>query len=33
MYTRILGIAPIQTIKNDDGSFRAVTPAVLGLLS
>jgi len=26
MYTRILGIAPLQTILNDDGSFRAVTP-------
>ena len=26
MYTRILGIAPLQTIVNDDGSFRAVTP-------
>jgi gliding motility associated protien GldN len=26
MYTRILGIAPIRTITNDDGSFRAVTP-------
>ncbi len=26
MYTRILGIAPIQTIVNEDGSFRAVTP-------
>lgn len=27
MYTRILGIAPIKTVLNDDGSFRAVTPA------
>jgi gliding motility associated protien GldN len=26
MYTRILGIAPLQTILNEDGSFRAVTP-------
>jgi gliding motility associated protien GldN len=26
MYTRILGIAPLLTILNDDGSFRAVTP-------
>lgn len=26
MYTRILGIAPIQTILNEDESFRAVTP-------
>lgn len=26
MYTRILGIAPVKTITNDDGSFRAVTP-------
>lgn len=26
MYTRILGIAPLQTVLNDDGSFRAVTP-------
>ncbi len=26
MYTRILGIAPLQTIVNEDGSFRAVTP-------
>ena len=26
MYTRILGIAPLQTILNDDGSFRAVNP-------
>jgi gliding motility associated protien GldN len=26
MYTRILGIAPLKTILNDDGSFRAVTP-------
>ena len=26
MYTRILGIAPLKTIVNDDGSFRAVTP-------
>ena len=26
MTTRILGIAPIKTIKNDDGSFRATTP-------
>lgn len=26
MYTRILGIAPLQTINNEDGSFRAVTP-------
>lgn len=27
MYTRILGIAPLLTILNEDGSFRAVTPA------
>ena len=27
MHVRILGIAPIQTVRNDDGSFRAVTPA------
>ncbi len=26
MYARILGIAPLQTITNSDGSFRAVTP-------
>ncbi|MBO9573949.1 MAG: gliding motility protein GldN [Chitinophagaceae bacterium] len=26
LHTRILGIAPIRTIVNDDGSFRAVTP-------
>ena len=26
LYTRILGIAPMQTIENPDGSFRAVTP-------
>jgi gliding motility associated protien GldN len=26
MTVRILGIAPLLTIKNDDGSFRAVTP-------
>lgn len=26
MYTRILGIAPLRTVTNDDGSFRAVTP-------
>ena len=26
MYVRILGIAPLRTIKNTDGSFRAVTP-------
>jgi gliding motility associated protien GldN len=26
MYTRILGIAPLKTVLNDDGSFRAVTP-------
>jgi gliding motility associated protien GldN len=26
MYTRILGIAPLKTILNPDGSFRAVTP-------
>lgn len=26
MYTRILGIAPLKTILNEDGSFRAVTP-------
>lgn len=26
MVTRILGIAPIITIRNDDGSFRATTP-------
>ncbi len=26
MYTRILGIAPIKTITNEDGSFRDVTP-------
>lgn len=26
MYTRILGIAPLKTINNPDGSFRAVTP-------
>lgn len=26
LYTRILGIAPIKTITNEDGSFRAVTP-------
>ena len=26
MYVRILGIAPLRTIRNDDGSFRAVTP-------
>jgi gliding motility associated protien GldN len=26
MTTRILGIAPIKTIKNEDGSFRATTP-------
>ena len=26
MYARILGIAPLQTILNADGSFRAVTP-------
>jgi gliding motility associated protien GldN len=26
LHTRILGIAPIFTIRNDDGSFRAVTP-------
>lgn len=27
MYVRILGIAPLLTIRNDDESFRAVTPA------
>ncbi len=27
MFTRILGIAPLLTVLNDDGSFRAVTPA------
>jgi gliding motility associated protien GldN len=27
MHVRILGIAPIQTVRNEDGSFRAVTPA------
>lgn len=27
MYTRILGIAPLLTVLNEDGSFRAVTPA------
>lgn len=27
MHTRILGIAPLLTINNEDGSFRAVTPA------
>jgi gliding motility associated protien GldN len=26
MYVRILGIAPLKTITNDDGSFRDVTP-------
>ncbi|WEK36445.1 MAG: gliding motility protein GldN [Candidatus Pseudobacter hemicellulosilyticus] len=26
MFTRILGIAPLKTILNEDGSFRAVTP-------
>jgi len=26
LYTRILGIAPLKTIKNQDGSFRDVTP-------
>lgn len=26
MFTRILGIAPLKTILNDDGSFRDVTP-------
>ena len=26
IYTRILGIAPLKTIPNPDGSFRAVTP-------
>jgi gliding motility associated protien GldN len=26
MYARILGIAPLQTVLNSDGSFRAVTP-------
>jgi len=26
LYTRILGIAPLQTIVNEDGSFRDVTP-------
>jgi gliding motility associated protien GldN len=26
MHTRILGIAPLKTISNDDGSFRDVTP-------
>ncbi|MDH7463763.1 gliding motility protein GldN [Chitinophagaceae bacterium 26-R-25] len=26
LYTRILGIAPLKTIKNTDGSFRDVTP-------
>ncbi|HUR09738.1 MAG TPA: gliding motility protein GldN [Flavitalea sp.] len=26
MYSRILGIAPLKTINNPDGSFRAVTP-------
>src|SRR5215204_542836 len=26
MYTRILGIAPLKTVLNPDGSFRAVTP-------
>lgn len=26
LYTRILGIAPVKTVTNDDGSFRAVTP-------
>lgn len=27
IHTRILGIAPIKTVRNDDGSFRAVEPA------
>lgn len=27
MYVRILGIAPLKTVSNDDGSFRAVLPA------
>ncbi len=27
MHVRILGIAPIKTVRNDDGSFRAVMPA------
>lgn len=27
MFTRILGIAPLMTVVNEDGSFRAVTPA------
>ncbi|MBC7851183.1 MAG: gliding motility protein GldN [Chitinophagaceae bacterium] len=27
MHVRILGIAPLKTVRNDDGSFRAVTPA------
>lgn len=27
IHTRILGIAPIKTVRNEDGSFRAVTPA------
>lgn len=26
MYVRILGIAPVKTVKNDDGSFRAALP-------
>lgn len=26
MYVRILGIAPVKTVKNDDGSVRATTP-------
>jgi gliding motility associated protien GldN len=26
LYTRILGIAPLKTIRNQDGSFRDVTP-------
>jgi len=26
MYTRILGIAPVKTIRNQDGSFRDVSP-------
>ncbi|MBY0537443.1 MAG: gliding motility protein GldN [Chitinophagaceae bacterium] len=27
MYVRILGIAPLKTVNNEDGSFRAVLPA------
>jgi len=36
LHTRIIGIAPLKTIKNSDGSFRDVTPlfwVVLGILS